>query len=629
MSMTVDTGYVLISNNQTTTIDLRGYTNLESARIRWKGRQSRQDGNIPASCINIGNTPFNIDLLHPTVPAGCIFDSAVVTTEAHNSSGSTISLLVAAVVSGSASSSDSEADVPNLGRIITTTSDFSPTTQYSNHSVSSDISAYVAMVSSVTVFYHRFLQSTDAQTRINGEITKHSGSIYDGNNSEWVTLKGLQIGALNTITHNVSDSYYVEVEIEYIVSMKAAVATQDATNISYTSATLQGIVTSTGGSAVTVYIEWGLSPEYGNIINKGSPTVNVPFTYNLTDIDYGTIIYYRAYATNDNGTSYGEQGMFTTLYPTLASPNKTAPANKSDVANRYPYFQFTLTENVNNDASKYHARIKISEYVDLSASIADYESKDDQSNWELWNGSSWVAFPEEGVNPGSIVRVMPTSQLPLRKLYWASDSFDGTRYSDNSTPWSLRVVLTTNGIYALAINDVSYNAYNLKIVETANGQIGQITCTINNDSGDNNATIDYGHTVQVAVNDNLGASEEFVGIVKTKSSQNYALTIGATTGSGILSERLIAEDYSSQDIGISVKAIIDDYCTPITSDNININTGIVAPITCKDKTPLSIFEDLRRQYGVMYFIDATWDMYFYLQSEISSPYLIVQNGGNA
>lgn len=39
MSQIISTGWVSVSDNQSTNINLSAYTNLESARIRWRGKR--------------------------------------------------------------------------------------------------------------------------------------------------------------------------------------------------------------------------------------------------------------------------------------------------------------------------------------------------------------------------------------------------------------------------------------------------------------------------------------------------------------------------------------------------------------------------------------------------------------
>ncbi|MBR6066940.1 MAG: hypothetical protein IKP45_03990 [Bacteroidales bacterium] len=90
------------------------------------------------------------------------------------------------------------------------------------------------------------------------------------------------------------------------------VQTISATNITTTGATLSGNVNSDGGAIVTAR---GFM--YGTSANNLSQTVesgsgNGSYTKALTDLSSNTTYYYKAYAINSIGTSYGEVMSFTT-----------------------------------------------------------------------------------------------------------------------------------------------------------------------------------------------------------------------------------------------------------------------------------------------------------------------------
>jgi gliding motility-associated-like protein len=93
------------------------------------------------------------------------------------------------------------------------------------------------------------------------------------------------------------------------------VTTTAISSISQTSASGGGNVTATGGSTVTGRgICWNIS---GSPIISDSKTTDGSgsgsFISSLTDLSAGTTYYVRAYATNSNGTGYGNQVSFTAL----------------------------------------------------------------------------------------------------------------------------------------------------------------------------------------------------------------------------------------------------------------------------------------------------------------------------
>ncbi|MCK5885412.1 MAG: hypothetical protein KAG70_02805, partial [Alcanivorax sp.] len=103
------------------------------------------------------------------------------------------------------------------------------------------------------------------------------------------------------------------------------VTTATFTAVTDTTATLGGTVSDDGGATVTDRgTVWGTSPNpTGNSLSQGSGTG--AFTHGRTGLPAGTLIYFRAYATNSVGTSYSPDGSFTTLtLPTVDSPTFSA-----------------------------------------------------------------------------------------------------------------------------------------------------------------------------------------------------------------------------------------------------------------------------------------------------------------
>ena len=105
------------------------------------------------------------------------------------------------------------------------------------------------------------------------------------------------------------------------------VTTDDVTNITQTTATSGGNVTSDGGAAVTVRgVCWSTSQNpttADNLTTDGSGIG--AFISSLTGLTANTTYYVRAYATNSAGTSYGNEKSFTTLQEITLPSVSTAP----------------------------------------------------------------------------------------------------------------------------------------------------------------------------------------------------------------------------------------------------------------------------------------------------------------
>jgi hypothetical protein len=101
------------------------------------------------------------------------------------------------------------------------------------------------------------------------------------------------------------------------------VATQPATNVDKTTATLNGVISNTWYDDPTRYIEYGLTTSYGTVVNIGVGGTGA-FSVNVSGLNPNTTYHYRVYATNSAGTSYGTDQTFTTgdyIRATQLAPN--------------------------------------------------------------------------------------------------------------------------------------------------------------------------------------------------------------------------------------------------------------------------------------------------------------------
>ena len=107
------------------------------------------------------------------------------------------------------------------------------------------------------------------------------------------------------------------------VVVPPSVTTSAASEVTQTTAICGGDVTNDGGSPVTAR---GVCYGTSNNVTLDNSTHTVegsgtgPFTSNLTGLTPGTAYRVRAYATNSEGTSYGEIKTFTTTYDTDGQP---------------------------------------------------------------------------------------------------------------------------------------------------------------------------------------------------------------------------------------------------------------------------------------------------------------------
>jgi uncharacterized protein (TIGR02145 family) len=131
-------------------------------------------------------------------------------------------------------------------------------------------------------------------------------------------LTGLTPGTLYYVrayaTNSAGTGYGNEVSFTTLSNLPS-VTTTDASGITATAATTGGNVTGDGGSPVTargVCYNTAPNPTLANSYTANGSGLGV-FTSNLTGLTPSTLYYVRAYATNANGTAYGNEISFTTL----------------------------------------------------------------------------------------------------------------------------------------------------------------------------------------------------------------------------------------------------------------------------------------------------------------------------
>jgi hypothetical protein len=129
--------------------------------------------------------------------------------------------------------------------------------------------------------------------------------------------------------------------IRISAAMSPTVTTSAVTNLTPTSATLGGTLTSDGGSALTdygvVYVAGTGTPTISDTkvtVGTNSPSAfPSAFAANVTGLAAGTTYTVRAYATSSAGTSYGSAVTFTTSTTVVAiSAVGASPTNASSVA---------------------------------------------------------------------------------------------------------------------------------------------------------------------------------------------------------------------------------------------------------------------------------------------------------
>jgi uncharacterized protein (TIGR02145 family) len=170
-----------------------------------------------------------------------------------------------------------------------------------------------------------FCWNTSHNPTINNSLSNEGSGV--GAFANWVSgLSPDSTYYIRAYATNSQGTGYGE-ELSFTTINLATVITLEATEITPYQAKLSGNITDNGGNNVTARgVCWAHSPNptiEDFYINEGYG--NGPFEITATELNPGQTYYYRAYATNIAGTSYGNELTFTTdvILPTVTTNDIT------------------------------------------------------------------------------------------------------------------------------------------------------------------------------------------------------------------------------------------------------------------------------------------------------------------
>ena len=189
-------------------------------------------------------------------------------------------------------------------------------------------------------------------------------------------------------TNSVGTSYGNQITFTTLANIELpAVNTDNATNITQTTATSGGNVTSNGGATVTARgVCWGTStnPTLSNYYTIDGSGLG-SFVSSLTGLTPSTLYYYRSYATNSAGTYYGNQFDFTTN----GNPSTVFIDEGFDIDGDFPPGDWTQTiMNSNNTWTQTNAADNNFNTIDPNSLFSAMVP------WVAENQDEWLYTPE-------------------------------------------------------------------------------------------------------------------------------------------------------------------------------------------------------------------------------------------
>ncbi len=167
--------------------------------------------------------------------------------------------------------------------------------------------------------------------------------------------------------------------IKYPKTGAPTATTNAATNISATSATLNGTV-NPNGLSTTVQFEYGKTASYGNTITAAQSPITgisaVSVNAALSGLSLNTQYHYRVVATNSAGTTTGGDHSFSTTTgqnQAPSAPTLLAPSANAFITDNTPDLTFAIPSDANGDSL--HFKVEIDDDGNFGAGTDTSESR--------------------------------------------------------------------------------------------------------------------------------------------------------------------------------------------------------------------------------------------------------------
>ena len=333
---------------------------------------------------------------------------------------------------------------------------------------------------------------------------------------------GTEIYRLETTNNNVIAAECIRLMPTVNVA-SLGVMTNAATEVGYTTATLNGAYTAPSGMNVTeVGFYWGDATAMNN---KVTATTGNPFTYDLTELEEGHTYAYQAYAKNGESELLGTVVEFTTDVQIIITAPTVTTAEVTEITTTTATVGGTITDAGNGTITESGICYKTGDEDWTCVALAATENAFSTTLTELTPNTTYIvrayATNEEGTGYGEeksftteeeivitvptvttneVTEITATSAIVGGQITDAGNgtiSESGICYKTGEEEWTCVALTATNNAFSTALEGLTPNtAYTVRAYATNEEGTGygeEVTfTTLNEGGGDEHEYVDLG-----------------------------------------------------------------------------------------------------------------------------------------
>jgi hypothetical protein len=325
----------------------------------------------------------------------------------------------------------------------------------------------------------------------------------------------------------------------------------------------------------------------------------------------------RARVTDDLTSAWdASSGAFTVLQSTAPAVTLVTPLDTALLPGLTPAFIFGTAD---TESDPVHAEFIVSPFADYSAPVINTDSTTDYANWEesVSPFTTWTTVGSGGATAGNRIRYTGPNPFRYDNYYGKvrlKDAYSTAAFTE------FTFVISVDAAIALSvtIGGTAFNVTACTIIENTGGEASPIDLAI-----PLSAFLAHPLTAgdEIAISSGLGDhNRSWNGTLESWKFAGTVVDIHGLQDDAYLSRKLATGNEATADIGQNLADFITSYGAPLTGINIDVVTGLSAPLTGGYKYLREHFADAAKALpNYILWVDSGGDIHWVDTADLTGP----------